>query len=362
MNSVVIGVFTRRIGSSFIEPLFFKGLHDEGKKLGALIYFFSEEDIRHSDKRIDGFTPNRGGHWIQRSHPWPDIVIDRRRSRWTPTFKRIRKQKLFPYASSKFASKGTATHILANTDKVRQWIPATAKYSTESLAKFMDEFPLVYVKPGNGTGGGSVVRIARNKGNWIVWGRKRTGALQKAHLTTRKQVYDWLARWGASQRVRGGSFIVQQGLNLELIPNRVVDCRLLIQKNRFNQWELTGIAARIGGPRSPTTNLLYGDGKARKFDHFMIDRFGMQKASEIREECVKMAFAVVEAIESRYGPMMEFGMDVGIDTDGRVWLIEANPKPSRDVFLKTGERSIYTKALRRPIEYAMFLAAKSSSD
>ena len=66
----------------------------------------------------------------------------------------------------------------------------------------MDRFPLVYVKPGNGTGGGSVVRIAREDGHWTVWGRERRSTLRKAKLHTRRQVYRWLDRWVESQRVR----------------------------------------------------------------------------------------------------------------------------------------------------------------
>lgn len=352
---VIIGVITRRKGKSFTEPQFLRELFQEGRKLGALVYLFSEEDMRVREKRIFGFTPAKGGGWIQALHPWPDIVIDRRRSRWTAAYMQLRKRKLFPYASSKFALKGTATGILANTLAVRRWIPSTAQYSAESLGAMMDRFPLVYVKPGNGTGGGSVARVARKNGHWSVWGRDRRKKLRKARLQSREQAIRWLDRWVASEKVQEGTFIVQQGLNLELIPDRVVDCRLLIQKNGKGHWKLTGIATRIGGANSPTTNLLYGDGKARKFDAFMQQRFGKHKAAAIRDECITMAHALVKAIEERFGSMMEFGMDVGIDVEGRVWLIEANPKPSRDVFLKTGERATYFKAVRRPIEYAMYL-------
>ena len=202
---ITIGIITRRTGSTFTEPLYFRGLFHEGRKLGVLVYFFSEEDIRIREKRIIGFTPTSGGRWVQALHPWPDIVIDRRRSSWTPAFLQLRRKGLFPYASSKFALKGTATRILANSQEVRRWIPKTAPYSTDELATMMDAFPLVYVKPGNGTGGGSVVRIAGEDGRWTVWGRDRSSKLRIAKLQTRQQVYGWLNRWVESERVRGGS-------------------------------------------------------------------------------------------------------------------------------------------------------------
>lgn len=361
MNSQpVVGVWTRRIGRSFIEPLYFRGLFREGRKLGALVYFFSEEDVREKKKRIFGFTPDANGRWVQAMHPWPDIVIDRRRSRWTPAFRRLRRKGLFTMASSPYAMKGKATGILAGTEEVRRWIPETVDYSPAGLKQMMERFPIVYVKPGNGTGGGSVVRIAREGGQWKVWGRELRSSLRQARLGTAEQVQGWVGRWVDAQRVRNGTFIVQQGLNSKLVPNRVVDHRLLIQKNGKGKWEVTGIATRIGGPNSPTTNLLYGDGKARKFDAFLKERFGWKKADRIRTECKEMAHALVRSIEARFGPMMEFGMDVGIEPSGKVWLIEANPKPSRDVFLKTGERRVYATAVRRPLEYALYLTRKAS--
>lgn len=354
-RQAVIGVWTRRSGRSFIEPLYFRGLFREGRKLGAHVYFFSEEDVREEQKSIYGFTPDNKGRWVQAMHPWPDIVINRRRSLWTPAFRRLQGKGLFVFTSSKYAMKGKATRMLANMRDVSRWIPKTFEYSPDRLLRMMERFPIVYVKPGNGTGGGSVVRIAREGDHWNVWGRERRSALRKARLHTAEQVRRWVDRWVVSQRVRKGTFIVQQGLNLELVPNRVVDHRLLIQKNGKGEWEMTGIATRIGGPNSPTTNLLYGDGKASKFSTFMTQRFGMERASLIRKECRLMAFSLARSIEARFGPMMEFGMDVGIEPDGKVWLIEANPKPSRDVFLKSGERDVYNTAVRRPLEYALHL-------
>ncbi|MFC5651938.1 YheC/YheD family protein [Paenibacillus solisilvae] len=43
-----------------------------------------------------------------------------------------------------------------------------------------------------------------------------------------------------------------------------------------------------------------------------------------------------------------------MDVNGRVWLIEANPKPGRTLFIKTGERKVYRTSVRRPLQYAMF--------
>lgn len=155
--------------------------------------------------------------------------------------------------------------------------------------------------------------------------------------------------------------MIQQGLDLSIIPDRHADARLLIQKNECGNWAVSGIAMRVGGPGSPTTNLIWKGGAGLHFEEEMCKFFGAERAAAIREECDRMALEVVLTIEQHFGSMLEFGLDVGIDVDGRVWLIEANPKPTQSLFLCAGEREIYNLAVRRPIEYAMFLASEPRS-
>jgi hypothetical protein len=46
---------------------------------------------------------------------------------------------------------------------------------------------------------------------------------------------------------------------------------------------------------------------------------------------------------------------LAIDKDGRIFLLEVNPKPAREVFARIGERSIYYKAITQPLEYALWV-------
>jgi hypothetical protein len=220
----------------------------------------------------------------------------------------------------------------------------------------------VYVKPGNGTGGHSVMKIKRQKDTFLLQGRRRSGRLLKAKLHSKRAVAVMLDRWVESEKIRSGRFMVQQGLNLQLLPDRLVDVRLLIQKNGSGKWEVTGKVLRAGGKDSPTTNLIYGDGKAIRYHAFLESRFGRQKAKEIDEECNLLAVRLVEVVEKKFGSMIEFGLDIGIDVDGFVWLIEVNPKPSHDAFLKSNERDIYLTSVLRPIQYAVYLAKKQKNE
>ncbi|MNC74339.1 Endospore coat-associated protein YheD [compost metagenome] len=53
--------------------------------------------------------------------------------------------------------------------------------------------------------------------------------------------------------------------------------------------------------------------------------------------------------------MCELALDIAIDERGKVWLLEINPKPAREVFARIGNKGMYQKAIERPLEYALYL-------
>ncbi|WP_010494025.1 YheC/YheD family protein [Paenibacillus elgii] len=355
MKKLNIGILAHRQGNIFLNSRFLSDLVTEGRKLGANVYVFSHKDVQEESRTIHGFTPS-GGRWTGATCPWPDVVIDFCRKLYKP-FRDMRSRKdLFVYANHKFTYKWKAMELFAESDKLERWIPKTSLYSPQALEQMIENYDLVYVKPGNGTGGHSVLSIKKTAGGYRLQGRKRSGRIVVTPVMTKQRVIRWTNRWVRTEKIRSGSFMVQQGLDLQLIPRRQADVRLLIQKNEIGNWEVTGKVLRVGAKNSPTTNLIYGDGKVLGFQTFIKSRFGLDKAKEIELECEELAHRLMEVVEERFGSMVEFGLDVGVDVNGRVWLIEANPKPGHTAFIKSKEMATYRKSIRRPIQYAMHLA------
>jgi hypothetical protein len=75
---------------------------------------------------------------------------------------------------------------------------------------------------------------------------------------------------------------------------------------------------------------------------------------QIRETAEAFGISVARHLESSYGALCELALDLAIDRNGKIWLLEVNPKPSREVFKQAGEREVYRKAIVRPIEYALW--------
>jgi len=352
MQQPIIGILTWREGRKFAEPAYFRRLIKEGEKLGATLFLFSPQDVGKTTKRVNGFVPLGSGGWKRKSFPYPDVVIDRYRYTPTQAFKdyvAFRKENLFIYANNRLANKWKVHQVLWANEQMHKWLPETWDYSRAKVKEMLRKYPVIFLKPSNGTGGRGILKVVCKDGAYHLTGRDKQRVKKAAVCRTVSSLFAWVEKWKANQK-----FIVQQGLSIDLLPKRTVDLRLLIQKNEDGKWSITGQGIRIGKEKSVTSNL-HGGGQAIAANDFLLPRFGVQKTHEILAQCHELAHQTAITIEDHFGRMIELGLDIGIDTDGRVWLIEVNPKPGRDIFRALGQTNRFHQSIRRPIQYAIYL-------
>ncbi len=357
-----IGILTYRGEKGFVNTSFLRRLAREGQALGAEVFLFSPRDVLVNTKRIRGFVPTASG-WKRAWFSWPDIVIDHYRYYPVPKHRHylpLRRSTLFRFANHRFSNKFRVHQVLSQEPELQRWLPETHVYSREKLRDMAGRYKIIYLKPSNGTGGRSILRVERRNGRFVLYGQSKMGK-QNGIVTSFQALTRRIEEWIGSEKSGDESFLIQQGLNLALLKDRTVDARLLIQKDGTGEWRITGMGMRIGQQKSSTSNLHAG-GRAVHAKDFLTRQFGLEKAEAILDECRQLAFQTVEKIEQHYGQMMEFGFDIGIDVNGRPWIIEINPKPGRDIFRKLGRPELYRHAVRRPMEYALYLLENQEED
>lgn len=324
--------------------------------MGAEVFLFGPQDVHVAERKIRGYVPAQTG-WKSKWYNWPDIVIDRYRYYPVPKhslYLPFRKQNWFRYANNRFSNKFRVHQVLEQDPKLSRWLPQTLPYSRENLISMLKRHGIIYLKPTNGTGGRSILRVERRQGGYLLQGRTKEQGKRNVKLSALSALCKKLEYWMEHEKNGNEQFFLQQGLQLSLVPDRTVDARLLVQKDGSGQWRLTGMGIRIG-PRSSSTSNLHGGGTATSAAAFLSERFGQEEAERIILECKQLAIQTVTRIEEHYGPMMEFGFDLGIDVQGRVWIIEINPKPGREIFRQLGQKQRYRQAVQRPLEYALYL-------
>ncbi|WP_126427171.1 YheC/YheD family protein [Brevibacillus marinus] len=360
MKKPTIGILTWRNKTAFREPEYFRQLLRVGRELGAAVFLFSPGDVNPKSRKVKGIVLSSDGKWAGRWFRWPDVVIDRYWYAPKPGFKdyaAFRTKPYFLYANSRFANKWRAHEVLYRNEQLRKWLPETQLYTGQAstLKEMLRRHRVVYLKPINGTGGRGILRIERKGGQYRLLGRDKQRVKKIAVVDQEASLLQRVKRWVGREK-----YLLQQGLELSLIKDRSVDIRLLIQKDSNGEWDITGMGVRVGPKNSATANL-HGGGTAVKAQPFLAAHFGEETANEIIGECQQLAYQAAHTIEAHFGRMIEMGLDIGIDILGRVWLIEVNPKPGRDIFREMGQPDLYRLAVERPLRYALSLVKNETS-
>ncbi|TVY07411.1 YheC/YheD family endospore coat-associated protein [Paenibacillus cremeus] len=357
--SYQVGVLALYLAGRRLEELaFFRKLCVSGQKLGVEVLVFTPDDVDESKRQIHAITYNTASDkWTRKKVGFPPIIYDRCRYHGADNYRKIshfrRTFTKLNYVSRPLANKWRMHQILSESEKIVPHLPSTTRYKdSKELLKICKRYSTVYLKPQGGTGGRGILRLQRLQGGeaFLLQGRDPSRQIIPAHRVEATQLATRLSSLKLNDR-----YIVQQGIQLELKDGRVHDFRMLVQKDGTGQWQITGCAGRIG-PRKSVTSNLHGGGTASPMDSLLKSRFGSsEKVAEIKETAYALGLNVVEHLDTKFDTFCEVGIDLAVDPKGHVWLLEVNPKPSREVFYRIGEKETYRKAIRRPLEFSLWL-------
>lgn len=361
MSEPVLGILTLYMNDAkqLEEKTVYRRMITEGRRLGLDVFVFTPMDVHTGKEMIHALMYDpRTGKWSRKWRRFPDMIYDRCRIQRSPRFQQLlrfrSKYSHLLFLNRPLRNKWTVHQTFSQKGRFRQHLPETLLYrSSQDLHKMLKLSPIVYVKPASGTGGRGILRIQRLggvRGIYDVQGRRQSRQIippRKVSLTSLESI---VRQWCI-----GGNFIVQQGIPLRLPSGRVHDYRMLVQKNGQGNWEMTGIAGRVGAARSVTSNL-HGGGHAIRAEKLLREWLGSEeKVHKTLETADKLGTDAARYLESSYGALCELALDLAIDSSGKIYILEVNPKPAREVFAQSGDSDTYHKALVRPLEYALWV-------
>ncbi len=358
-----IGIFAlaRRQGASARygeQAPFYAKLMRVGLARGAAVYLFGPADIDWRNRQVWGrtYSPQRGG-WVRRPYPLPQAVYNRYpaaayTSLVTSTIARL-KANGSPFINSPFLDKYHLHQRLLRLPGLQQHLPETLPCQGSAAAplQLLHRHAAIYLKPVDGSLGSGVVRVRRLSGSrYHVAGR--IGGRRLAREVGPAGLAPVLRRIVSSRR-----YLVQQGLDLGVVPGRAADIRALVQRDERGSWQLTGMALRVGAGGSVTSNL-HGGGHAVHVEQALRSFFGPARTPPIMAEVRRVLGLFVAGLETTLGPMGELGMDLGVDVKGHVWYIESNPKPGRAILAHLHATRARALSISRPVDYAICLARR----
>jgi hypothetical protein len=218
--------------------------------------------------------------------------------------------------------------------RLREYLPNTSLFTPETLWEYTDQYPIVMLKPSGGGGGAGVIQLSKleegtfriHVGNSkrVIRGRDRTIALLRSMFIPKP-------------------YLLQPRIQLGRINGRPFDLRVMIQRRKGTPWQVTGWLAKVAGPGYVVTNIARSSGKVLPLRTAIELSTIKLPADEILPHVRKVALMTAERLGSEYKTLRLIGLDMGIDEDGKPWIIEANFRPAISLFRKLQDQTYYNR-------------------
>lgn len=318
-------------------------------KVGGLIYAFSPKTINWENQTAFGLYYNIiAKSWEYGCFPLPEVIYRRDFHSHPRHIKKLTKFTCGKLFNSYRFSKYEFYNCLRQNSELNKYLPPTElSTSFEQVKKFIDCHSKVILKP---------IDLSRGRGICIIEktdsGYKITDYRYKNPIASELSDGESLENFFAKNKSFFENYLIQKCLPLARIGNSVFDIRVVMQKQQNKVWGCTGIECRVANSESHLTNISKG-GYALSLDEALSQAFPEDRellAQQVNEVSEKFCLYMDTSGEH----FAEFGLDICIDTDKKLWFIEANVFPSFKGFKKMSWQT-YLSIRYTPFLYALAL-------
>ncbi|MFP7299303.1 YheC/YheD family protein [Neobacillus niacini] len=230
--------------------------------------------------------------------------------------------------------KWTKYKLMSKEKKLSEFLPKTQFFSEESLWTMLEQFGCIMIKPCFGYRGKGIIQLSVLEEDRIEVHYE----FKKLTFNGKSETYEYLMKHFLSKK---GRYIVQKRIPLATIDNCPFDIRVMVQRKRKSlEWRVTGKLAKVAAKGFFITNA------ARKvlsvkeaIDKSTVNEFD---SINILEKLDQAAMLTAQHLGSYYKTTRVFGLDMGIDEKGDIWIIEANLTPSLSMFKLLNDGSYET--------------------
>jgi hypothetical protein len=322
-------------------------------QLHGAVVVFALEKVNRENRQIEGYCFNPANQsWQRGIFPYPAAIYRAigLNPEWKHHFFETIGDKVF---NSRFFNKWEMCQWFAEEPGIGPHLPHTIRYhSAQDALNMLEQHSKIYIKPILGLQGRGILRLSKEQHRLNLKFREGT-ANRTVVFDHPDQAGDYLGK-----RCRSGRYLIQQGIDLLAYKGGLIDFRCIVQKNQANDWICPAIIGRVGVRDSIVTNISSG-GVAFTMENIL------QKAIPASEESIADLRRKLETLAIDVGTKLDeygincgnLGLDIGLDIQGRLWLIEINNRdPDPGIALDLHDRQLYYKLKAGPLFYAKYLA------
>jgi glutathione synthase/RimK-type ligase-like ATP-grasp enzyme len=294
------------------------------------------------------------GEWTKTEVPPAKVIYNRihsRKTELTSLFERLIQKLEDEHVlmfNHRFLHKWEVHEYLRNHPYLHPYLPKTELFTKKQLLDdFLEQFPVVFIKPIYGSQGRHILRIEKTEGEFrLDYSTFMKDMMQQYPSTS--ALFAVLR-----ERIKLAS-IIQQGIALQTMEGRPVDFRLSCHRIHDSEWRVTSAIARVAHQEQFVANLARG-GEIVSIDTVLQQWYERNKAFQqkmlLKEIALETASVLANEADGLYG---EFGIDLAIDQENKPWIIEVNTKPSKQTDMAMSNRLIRPSA-KAIIDYCLSL-------
>lgn len=237
-----------------------------------------------------------------------------------------------------FYNKYEGHTILNHNPNLRGFLPETKLFENENdLYYYLNKYKEVFLKPINGYSGQGIICIRLNTNRTVM-----------AITTNEQRAFPDISslwQWIISENLIS-KLIIQQSITSAKWRKKNADIRLNMTKNGNGRWQVSFIICRVA--RNGHFNS-YGNVSIMNLRTFLRNRFPKRNLRRIKTSIFQLGHKICKTFDDANYHMADIGIDLGIDSSGKLWVYEVNHLP-HPFFRISNDLS-----LTMPFDYAYYL-------
>ncbi|MDR3552719.1 MAG: YheC/YheD family protein, partial [Clostridia bacterium] len=319
----------------------------EYASLHGAVVVFALDKVDTAERLVHGYCYDPSSRRFEKgTFPYPSAIyrtvgLSRK---WRNHFLSALGDRIF---NGHYFNKWDLYRWLSKDPSVAPHLPETMRYaSAGATLDAAQHLGKVFIKPVSGLGGRRIARLSWQGDAFMLEYREDCGN-RLLTFESRADAADALQK-----RFSAGKFLIQQGVELLDYQGGIFDFRCIMQKDQTGRWVCKSIIGRRGRKGSIVSNITSG-GHAFSIE----DLTPAAAALDLPVRIEALALKVCQALDSCGIHCGILGVDIGADTQGRLWLFEANNRdPDPSIALDIHEVKVYYALKTGPLFYAKALA------
>ncbi len=285
-------------------------------------------------------------NWVLQPIPAPNFIYNRIHSRKIEGSQHFKnaclswKEQGSSIYNESFLSKYDIYQVLKEHPSLKNHLPDTS-FGLQLLEEMLQEHNDLFIKYDHGSQGRRLIRVFIQEDQTFHLQQnsfsKKPQYTYQNYKELEKQIHAWC---------KTRDYIVQETIPLVDFDGKKLDFRFLCHLSK-EDWSISSIVARVAANNQFVSNVDQG-GEMKKPLSVLSHLFSEHEAKQIMNDMRKLAALTCSEISTSYsGGFAELGIDIGVDINGKPWIIEVNSKPSKQNYLSKTAIRPSVKALIR---------------